>query len=402
MKALFQWDTFFACLLIFATTTGLYYIPTNFDFLNPLKQALGDFDITDAAQSRFRDETQSTVDTSIVLVNLSTVDRASIAHMLRRIAAEKPAVIGIDAMFRRPKNADTDSTLAAAMHECPNLVLGCKLLYNDSTQSFDDTERQLELFAKKATSQGFYNVITDDEKSFRTVREFSPFELVKNDTVLNFAVAVAKLYKPECVEQLITRDNSTEFIHYRGATQSFYALDVDQVLDDSADISLMRNKIVLMGYIDTRIDTVPRTLEDAFFTPLNPNYAGRTFPDMYGVVIHANVVSQLLHATYINEMPLALGILIGFILCVSTVACFNVFEERYPDWYDAFTIATFLVQSISITFLHIVVYNRFHYKLNMTISLAALALTPTVHELYHNSVKPLFWKAVNKLKRKTA
>ena len=114
MKSLFQWDTLFTCLLIFATTAALYYIPTNFDFLNPLKQAIGDFDITDAAQAQFRDDSQNTVDTNIVLVNISTQNRAGIARMVNRLNAAHPRVLGIDAMFRNPKDEELDSALVQA------------------------------------------------------------------------------------------------------------------------------------------------------------------------------------------------------------------------------------------------------------------------------------------------
>ncbi len=402
MRAFLNWDTFFTCLLIFATTTALYYIPTNFDFLNPIKQAIGDFDITDMAQSRFRDNDAIAIDTSIVLVNLSTLNRAGIADMVDKLNAAGPAVIGIDAMFRKPKSPDADSSLAQAFRRVPHLVLGCKIDYDDSVQAFDSVETQCDVFARCAERTGFYNVISDDDKSFRTVRNFSPKEMVNTDTVLNFAAAVCQAYDATSTMRLLSRNNSTEQIYFRGGTQDFYNLDAEQVLDSSADLSFIRNKIVLIGFIGERIDTVPHSLEDVFFTPLNSNYAGRAFPDMYGVVIHANVVSQILHRQYINEMPLWLALLLSFVMCVSTVACFNIIEEHLPFWYDALTIAIFLLQSLALTFLHIVVFNNLHYKLNITVSLAALALTPTLHEIYHNSIKPLFWKAVGKFRRKKA
>ncbi len=401
MKSLFQWDTVFTCLLIFATTTALYYVPMNFDFLNPLKQALGDFDITDGAQARFRDDWQNSVDTNIVLVNISTQDRAGIAHMVERISNESPRVIGIDAMFRRPKDPELDSALAQALRGCPALVLGTKIVYNERSDKFDSCEKQLEVFAQSARSTGFFNMVSDDEAAFRTVRDFSPSEVVGADTVLNFAVAVAKLYDPVKAARLLDRQQKTEAIYFHGNVNSFYSLDADQVLDDSVDISVVHDKAVLMGYIDSRLDSVPSSLEDVFFTPMNKNYAGRAFPDMYGVVIHANVLSQILHGEFINVMPFWQALILGFIMCVCTVACFNWFEERLANWYDTLTILMFLVQSLFLTFVHILIFTSLHYKLNITISLAALALTPTMHEIYHDTIKPLFWNALHTLKRKS-
>ncbi len=400
MKFFITWDSFFTCLLIFAATTGLFYIPQNLDFLNPLKQALGDFDVTDIAQSRMRDDNASAIDTNIVLVNLSTQSRAGIAHMLHRLAEQKPSVLGIDAKFSKPKDPTTDSMLVQAMSEIPRLVLGSKINFNDSLKVFDSEDQSNSMFNKYSKVNCFFNMISDQEKSFRTVREFSPFELVNKDTVYNFATAVAGVHNPRSLTTLMRRSNSTESIRFRGNISSFFCLDASQVLDDEEDISIVRDKIVLMGFMDNEIDTMPRTLEDSFFTPLNTNYAGRTFPDMYGVVVHANVVSQLLHEEYINVMPLWLGLSISFVLCVLTVGMFNIFEEKAPNWYDALTILTFLIQSVGITFLHVLCFNSLHYKMNITVTLAILALTPTVHELYHNSVKPLFWKALNFFRKK--
>jgi CHASE2 domain-containing sensor protein len=121
---------------------------------------------------------------------------------------------------------------------------------------------------------------------------------------------------------------------------------------------------------------------------------------MYGVVIHANVISQILQSRFVNVMGFSLSIVISMFLSVVNVGLFNYFEERTPNWYDALTILIFLIQSVVLTFLLVVIFNRYHYKMNLTLTLGILALTPTVHDIYHNSVKPLFLKAVHKIRRK--
>ena len=66
-------------------------------------------------------------------------------------------------------------------------------------------------------------------------------------------------------------------------------------------LSQIENKIVLLGYrgkvmvhekpdiknIQNKHD------EDMYFTPLNPFMTGRALPDMYGVDIQANIISNI-------------------------------------------------------------------------------------------------------------
>jgi hypothetical protein len=60
MKYLKRLDTYMICLHVFIAIFALYFIPSNFSFLDPLQQAIGDFDITDMAQSKFRDDAAQT------------------------------------------------------------------------------------------------------------------------------------------------------------------------------------------------------------------------------------------------------------------------------------------------------------------------------------------------------
>lgn len=400
MKYLFQLDTLITCLLVFGVAWGLFYVPTNFDFFSPLKQAIGDFDITDMAQSKFRDEERNTVDTTIVLVNIGSLQRDKIGAMLERISREHPKVIGIDAMFRREKTAELDTPLARAISGAGNVIMGLDLQYNDSSNSFTAIESSHPTFSGKAAGWGFVNFITDEEKAFRTVREFSPSEKVGDSTVLGFPVAIAQKYNADAVRELLTRENNTEVINFRGNYSSFYAFDTDQILDSSADLSVMNNTIVLMGYLGEHMDTTVVSLEDVFFTPMNKRYAGKTFPDMYGVVVHANVISQILHKNYINVMPTMLTAILSIVVCLLNIAIFNAFEERNSKWYDTFTIVSILLQSIFCTFAIVFVFHNYEYKMNLTLTLATLALTPTMHEIYHNTIKPLVLEGWARLRRR--
>ncbi|MBX7155831.1 MAG: CHASE2 domain-containing protein [Bacteriodetes bacterium] len=402
MKHLFKLDTLFTCLFIFGTVVLLFNIPTNFDFINPLKMALGDFDITDMAQSQYREDSEIQVDTNIVLVNISSLQRDYLASMINIISQQKPKVIGIDAFFRSEKNPEADTPLVAAIQEAGNVVLGCELQYNTNIDAWDTILQSHRKFVQHEKAEGYVNTITNQEVSFRTVREFSPSERFNDSVVYNFSVVVAKQFAPQAVRSLLQRNNTTESIYFRGNYNKFYVFDSDQIFDLNSDLSVLKDKIVLMGYMGETLDTTVRSLEDVFFTPLNERYAGKTFPDMYGVIVHANVISQILHGLYYTVMPKTLSIVLSVVLVLLNVAIFNAMLASGSKWYDTYTIISILVQTLLLTYIMINVFHLFRYKMNITLTLASLALTPTMHEIYLNSVKPIVIEAYQRYKNKRA
>ena len=62
---------------------------------------------------------------------------------------------------------------------------------------------------------------------------------------------------------------------------------------ESDNKSLLKNKIVILGYIGTPTGN-EYDVEDKHFTPLNKITAGKSIPDMFGVVVHANIITMLM------------------------------------------------------------------------------------------------------------
>jgi len=395
----------------------LYVVPKNFDFLNPITQALGDFDLTDMVFTQFRDEQAITVDTNIVVVNIGDLDRRGIASMLARIDAEGPRVIGIDAFFRAPKEEDPegDSLLAAALRARTNRVLVSKVAYVeearegpveqwvasevDPDREFDTLETSHPMFASQ-TASGYANLIIDQEASFMTVREVSFEERCAGRTEVSFPVRVAQVANPAAATEALARTVSHEVINFRGGLEKFYSLDVEQVLDSTADLSVLRGKIVLLGYLGPSIGA--KSFDDNFFTPLNRHYAGRSYPDMYGVVIHANVLSMIMERTYIDAMPFWLSMVVGFAVLVLNVVLFTFIYTHAENWYDTLAILLQLSQSLLILWLTIAVFDAFRYKLALTPALVGVALVGTVHDLYQDSLKKIILTAWARIRRRRA
>jgi len=403
-RIVFRLDTIMVMVATIVVIWLAYIIPQNFDFLNPVGQALGDIDLTDMVFSQFRNDESNVVDTSIVLVNIGTGSRADIADILERVNEAQPLAVGLDVFFRTRKDSTTDMRLVNALAATKNLVMVSKVAYKAGATSetnsplthsgaFDTLETSLPMFRGNART-GFANLVIDQEAAFMTCRETSLQELCANAVEPSFALAIADIVAPEAARNARRRGNELETINYHGNYGSFYHIDYQQVLDPSVSLDFMRGKTVLIGYMGSQFDDA--TLEDKFFTPLNDHYVGRAFPDMFGVVVHANVLSMITRRQYINTMPFWMSILVGAIVLVFNVSLFTWLYERYESWYDVLVVVIQLTQSIGMLFLIVIVFERLHYKLALTPALFGVFLVGTVHDLYQDSLKKIILSLVSR------
>lgn len=362
------------------------FIPINCLFLDPVAKAVSDFDVYDIVYSKLREEPK--VDTNIVLINLSNLSRSDIARQVNIINAFNPKVIGIDAIFQEGKEHYSDSLLADAFSKCRNLVLVSKLdKYREESDAYDTLLSSIEIFNKYA-SNGFANLPNDDKVSFRTIREFKSVSKTNGTKVNAFASEIVKIYNPEALQKLNRRDNETEKINYIGNYNKFYYLDAYQVLSGKSDISFIKDKIVLMGFMGRSLND--KTFEDVYFTPLNERYAGKAFPDMYGVVIHANIISMILSKSYVEIMPQWLSIVFALILSyISAYIIFNL-KIKYKDWFSALSKLYILIISLFSLFIGVMVLHHFNYRINLTLALAVVVLSNTIVEIFQSYVSKIF------------
>jgi CHASE2 domain-containing sensor protein len=388
MKKFFALKPIAITLLVFIIMFGLSFIPVNCGFLSPLSNALGDFDVYDIVYSRLLEE--QTVDTNIVLVNIGSLSRRELADQINVLNKFQPAVIGIDALFESPKDPQTDSLLAASLSNCRHLVMVDKLDdFNEDTKLYGSLHSSLISFSRYS-SGGFANLPNDDAVNFRTIREFRPKEKVKDSVALSFSAKISGIYKQDALKNLLARNNYNEIINYRGNYNRFYFIDTYQYADPSADFSFIKDKIVLMGYMGPDINT--KTLEDVFFTPLNERYAGKSFPDMYGIVIHANIVSMILNGNYVNLMPTWISILLAVIICFLNVKMLMYICSRWKDWFSGLTKLFIFIFTILNLFLSLEILHYLNYRINLTVALIAIVLGNTAMEIYDNYINKIFNK----------
>lgn len=361
--------------------------------LDPIGHALKDFELTDLVFSQLRDA--QNIDTNIVLVNIGHLSRSEIGKQIEALNKYQPKVIGIDAFFRSKKEFSEDIQLIMAMSQVQNLVLVTDLENrNESNTCFDTMTTSHPQFNQFA-SNGFADVVTDDE-SFRTIRQITPVFCLADSSVKSFPLALAEIYDSTAVAHLLARKNEREAINWRGNHTKFYSLDSHELLNEDADFSFIKDKIVIMGFMGER-ELGEQSLEDTFYTPLNPQSAGRAFPDMYGVTVHANAVSMILNRDYIDVLPEWVDLLIAFVLLYLNVALFIWIGDHYKLYYDLVTKFLILAEVAILLGGVIFVLLYFQIRLNLTIAIIAIIFSGDLTELYIGSLRGLSIKGLRKL-----
>jgi len=372
-----------------------------FDVFDPIGEAFGDMEMTDIVFSQLRDD--PVAEQRVVLVNLSTLQRGEIGMMLQIISKYNPACIGIDSFFYDPKE-DTlgDMMLMEGMAGVDNLILAEKLLPHPDDPSQDTILYSWEAFNQFASSNAFVNLITDagEQADLKMCREFNPTFDIKGDQRLAFAVQMAAAYDSVAAAEFVARNNEVEIINYRGnvldygATKfgnKYYALDVQDVFNENFVPDMIEGKIVMFCYLGKYLGD-RESLEDKFYTPLNEKYIGRAFPDMYGGVVHANIISMILNRDYINVMSEYAGIIFAVVLCFLNVALFSLIYKKIPKWYDGITKLFQLMEIAILVYGVIYVLELYSFKADIALATFAVGLAGDSLEVYYGVVKNSFTK----------
>jgi CHASE2 domain-containing sensor protein len=222
------------------------------------------------------------------------------AKLINQIAVAKPAAIGVDKYLDLPV-LEGRSELVAAVKNAGNVV-NAKFIATVEGRSGVDPAKDLEAISR----YGYVNLQLDKGS---TVRRIS----IVGDSG-SFAFEIANLYlqkihkkqlefNPEAIQftagnQIIPRltpnygayrkeDDSgyQMMIRYRGKARAFEHIRATDVLEGLVAPEKLRDRIVLIG-------VTAESLKDSFPTPVSVD--GEV---MYGVEIHANIVSQLISST---------------------------------------------------------------------------------------------------------
>jgi CHASE2 domain-containing sensor protein len=413
-------------MLSFFLIFGVLLAGLNMSILDPVSDAFNDVDFTDINFSYLgknddlrgvdNETGEMKLDTNIIIINIGDLKRPGLANLINTISNYSPKVIGVDILFDREKDSLADNALSNAIQKAGNVILVSKGVDKyENKNEFDSIIQPIPILAEHCQF-GIANMAIEDTGNdldkFKICREFVAGSFLKNGEYNPcFDTKITRLYNPTQAKKHSDRQKFEEIINYSGnlfiefsnrlTFPRFKAKDYTEVFaqDFTNPTELKKafqNKIVLLGYLGDQIDAINDD-DDKFFTPLNKKYIGKASLDMYGVVIHANIISMILNERHITKTPIWLSQVIGILITYLTFAAFRPIYNDYKIWYDGGTKVMSFIIVLIIMFLIGYIFSELDYKLTFPgIYMGAILLAGDYMEIYYG----LFVNIAHKFRKK--
>ena len=103
---------------------------------------------------------------------------------------------------------------------------------------------------------------------------------------------------------------------------------------------------------------------------------------MFGIVVHANIVTMIKRQTFIDEWPDYFGIVFGVLLCFVNVVMFYYVHDYLPSWYDLIVKFVQLGETIFLLFVVVLIYQEKSLKIELNLGITAVLLSGDLLEVY--------------------
>lgn len=361
-------------IFTFLTIIFLWAIIDSIDLFNPFNEFFNNFDYTDLYYSEFMKNEMPT-DTNIFIVNIGNLNRKEIAQQIIVLQKFEPKVIGIDAVFAERRGMD-DFFLQQALNSSDNIVMGGFGIYeNDKATGIIKSE---PFFGDLPV--GHLEMQSDP----KTVREFDKF-IRFNDTIINaFSVEIASKFNDQLFLDFAHRKYQTELINYRGGRMPFIIFDYEEVNDSNPNLEIIRDKIVLMGYV-RMFEGAAADTTDSHFTPLKRSAYG--YADAKGIEIHAHILSMILTKNYIDKLPTWQNYLIAFILTQIFLMWLVYYYVNGAKLFDILSKPIQFALIVIVLWVTFLIFSNLGIKIDMIPTILALILCIEVLYLYEEALE---------------
>lgn len=293
--------------------------------LNYFARTLKDIHSTDIYFAHLNNDR---VDTNIVLVNIGELDRKGIADLVGLVAGASPRTIALDVIFDDRDDPEGDILLELVFRRhADKLILAGE--FNPADSSFNTKVKVFD-----GPAYGHCNLATDEART-EPVRSFHPLLRTGQGMVPSFSAMIAEQWRPGTLKELQDMERAEMPINYTGGKDAFKVVHHTDLMHPGK-AALLKDKIVMLGFLSGGKDDRLQDMDDMFYTPMNTKYFGRSHPDMSGVVVHANIASMIIRNDHIKEIPKWLMALLSFIIVYLHVVPFAFFYVRKHLWYHVF------------------------------------------------------------------
>ncbi|MFI5130686.1 MAG: CHASE2 domain-containing protein [Chitinophagales bacterium] len=369
--------TFFTIII----TLLVSFIPIKYEFSKAIRIDFLGFDIYDLYFSG-RELPYLKRDSDIVIIEIAG-DRESIARQINIIHSYSPAIIGIDSDFPEREDTSGNNDLTRAIIQSDRIVVGYRIKPDTHTKKETVTRNFFETGSTRLQS-GYMNLFQD---SFSSVRNYRPFYDTDSSTYLAFTSAILQKKSLEKYDELKNRKTKTEIINYSGSLESYTNLSKEQLLysDSTGQLRrLLEGKTVLLGYFVRESPQTSRVLEDLWFSPVNKRISGKSFPDMYGVVIQANILSMVLHERYMTQASNVISYLIaGLLIFLFLYYMLSQYKKKQHPKHGKFLLIQFLLVLV-VLFIFLMIFKWFWIKVPLLPIMIALVLCVELLGVYKN------------------
>ncbi|MDJ0619301.1 MAG: CHASE2 domain-containing protein [Calothrix sp. MO_192.B10] len=240
------------------------------------------------------------------------INDAIFAQLLSKLKAHKPTAIGMD-IYRNLPVEPGHQQLVEVMKSTPNLIGVKKMIGEkvppsptlsqlnqialaDMVLDRDGKVRRALLSAGDDNGQVFLGLAPRLSLMYLQTQGIELEQLDQKGTILRLGKAVFKpLQGDEFIYQGADLGGYQILLNYRGFKEKFDTVNMRDVLNGSVSPELIRDRIVVIG-------TIAESIND-FFSVGYSKKATDTGELMPGVVVHANLVSQIVSAA-IDGRPL--------------------------------------------------------------------------------------------------
>lgn len=313
------------------------------------KEKANDFSFSDFYTMTATNADAVSTDTIVTVVALDGCTRAQMGRAIAMADTSGVSAIGIDMIFS-PPTTPYDS-IVQAIDTARNVVL--PVVLTDMIDGFF-TKSEVSYFEPQLTNSLEHGAVNINGSHEGTTTRFFKAEFdTEEGPIPALPTVLAEMHHPGCAETLWERGNDMEMINFSGRV--FNIITPDEI---ESHPELLRDHIVLMGYVNDRSD-------------MHRNPLVNKIP---GVLIHANTISTIVEQTYIDYSSTWINIVIAFVACFIMV--FAGMHFRFRPWGAMLVRGIQIILMFGVLYAGALVYIRHSYSFEFgpTITVTILGL----------------------------